>query len=212
MLRRLKKWLDFWSVESSPARLQSVGSSPNVLEAMPNRNSYWVKPGALMAGEYPGCPSSSEAEIRITKCLDAGITFFVDLTEEGEIDSYAEILSGLAKRRGIRCEQRRFPIVDRCTPTSDKLMREILDEVARAIEAGHLVYVHCLGGVGRTGTVVGCWFVEQGLSGSKALETINALWARTAMAQLGAHKRTPTTDEQVAWIEGWSADKGKALS
>lgn len=35
-----------------------------------------------------------------------------------------------------------------------------------ALAAGQTVYVHCYGGIGRTGTVVGCWLVRHGLSGA----------------------------------------------
>ena len=31
------------------------------------------------------------------------------------------------------------------------------------------VYVHCWGGIGRTGTVVGCWLVRHGMTGDEAL-------------------------------------------
>lgn len=45
------------------------------------------------------------------------------------------------------------------TPTVDQ-MRAILDAIDRA--AGSIVYVHCWGGHGRTGTVAGCYLVRHG--------------------------------------------------
>ena len=38
------------------------------------------------------------------------------------------------------------------------------------------VYVHCWGGIGRTGTTVGCWFVRHGRTGDQALAEIAERW------------------------------------
>ena len=48
-----------------------------------------------------------------------------------------------------------------------------------SVERGNAVYVHCWGGIGRTGTVVGCWLVETGGAGDDVLEAIKALRAGT---------------------------------
>ncbi|MBA3406233.1 MAG: dual specificity protein phosphatase family protein [Gemmatimonadaceae bacterium] len=39
--------------------------------------------------------------------------------------------------------------------------------------SGHSIYVHCWGGVGRTGTVVGCYIVRHGRTGDDALGEVN---------------------------------------
>jgi protein-tyrosine phosphatase len=41
-------------------------------------------------------------------------------------------------------------------------MKRILRCIDTELQAGGTVYVHCMGGIGRTGTVVGCYFAEQG--------------------------------------------------
>jgi len=89
----------------------------------------------------------------------------------------------------------RFPIRDMSTPSAP-LMLAILDAISTAVAAGQRVYVHCWGGVGRTGTVIGCWYVRQGLSAEAALARI---------AQLRAHipGSSPETAEQVAMIQSW---------
>lgn len=90
---------------------------------------------------------------------------------------------------------KRFPIRDMSTP-SVPLMLAILDAISDAVAAGRRVYIHCWGGVGRTGTVIGCWYVRQGLSAEAALARI---------AQLRAHipGASPETAEQVAMIRDW---------
>ena len=45
-----------------------------------------------------------------------------------------------------------------------------------ALGEGRTVYVHCWGGIGRTGTVVGCWLVRHGLTGRGALDQIADWW------------------------------------
>jgi protein-tyrosine phosphatase len=52
----------------------------------------------------------------------------------------------------------RTPIRDGGCPTIDEL-RAILDRIDAELARGEVVYVHCGGGHGRTGTVVGCWLV-----------------------------------------------------
>ena len=52
----------------------------------------------------------------------------------------------------------------------EPFLKHILDEIDGAILNGKTVYVHCLGGIGRTGTVVGCYLVRHGIAaGGKAL-------------------------------------------
>jgi protein-tyrosine phosphatase len=40
-------------------------------------------------------------------------------------------------------------------------MERILATIKRAIDERATEYVHCWGGIGRTGTVVGCWMVQE---------------------------------------------------
>ena len=93
----------------------------------------------------------------------AGINCFVDLTEEGECVAYAPMLPPSATYL-------RRPIRDQQVPRRAAQMRRIQDEIASALAAGHKVYVHCRAGIGRTGTVAGCFLVEQGRDGEQALE------------------------------------------
>src|SRR4029077_11114909 len=88
-------------------------------------------------------------------------------TEAGELTSYEDWLKSEAEERSLTVRYHRFPIVDLDVPSVAR-MREILTQIARALEGDAPVYVHCWGGIGRTGTVVGCWLVEGGASGGRA--------------------------------------------
>lgn len=160
----------------------------------PLPGSYWVESGRLMAGKYPADKFfESETRRRIGKLLDAGITSFFDLTQEGELGEYAPLLSEEAGWRDVQASHRRFAIPDFSTP-SRLQMRVILNALDAALTAGEMVYVHCWGGVGRTGTVIGCHLVRHGLSGAQALARI---------AELRGDNLSPETDEQRSMVLHW---------
>jgi hypothetical protein len=54
----------------------------------PLPNSYWVEPGRLLAGEYPASASRADSLERLQRLLAAGVTYFLDLTEPGELAAY----------------------------------------------------------------------------------------------------------------------------
>jgi protein tyrosine/serine phosphatase len=142
---------------------------------------YWVVPGRLCAGEYP--------LEQLDLLQAAGIDTFVDLTEDGEygVPSYAGQIDGV--------EYVRFPIPDRSVPTHEQ-MTAILDYVDTALAEERTVYVHCLGGIGRTGMTVACHLIRGGASPADALASI-AQWR-------GDGIRSPETDDQNAFVMNWS--------
>jgi protein-tyrosine phosphatase len=157
----------------------------------PTLGSYWVEEGALLAGAYPGSTGESDARRTVEALCAAGVRAFVDLTEDGELLPYADFLAA-----GARPHQ--MPIVDFDCP-SREAMKVILDRIDGARQAGRIVYVHCWGGVGRTGTVVGCWLVRHGLSGEDALELIRRQRAETPAGR----RESPETAAQRAMVIGW---------
>ena len=108
----------------------------------PHGNTYWVQPGRLLAGEYPGAPNGDTASARLGRYLDAGIDCFIDLTEKGELEPYEDRLHAEAEARGKKVEYRRLPIRDVSVPRSPDEMREILDAIEAALSAERIVYVH----------------------------------------------------------------------
>ena len=85
-------------------------------------------------------------------CWRAGITSFIDLTEEGELPEYDTLLPELTERR---VHYRRLAILDHSLPDSSAHMARILDLIDSELAAGQCVYLHCRAGIGRTGTAVG---------------------------------------------------------
>jgi hypothetical protein len=80
-------------------------------------------------------------------------------------------------------------------------MRALQREIADALAAGKNIYVHCRAGIGRTGTTVGCYLVEQGLSGEAALAELNRLWQFCARSV--TWPEVPQTGNQANYILGW---------
>jgi protein-tyrosine phosphatase len=156
----------------------------------------------LLAGEYPGGRDWRGLRAGLRRLLEAGVTYFLDLTEEGEkgMVSYAPALRAEAREMGRAIEHRRMPISDFETPTAAQ-MRGILDALDAALADGHRVYVHCYAGIGRTGTVVGCYLVRHGRSGQEALAELVRLRRGTALE--GA--LSPVTDEQRKLVYEWAA-------
>ena len=167
----------------------------------PHDNAYWVRPGRFLAGEYPGALDPVAAREKVRRHLDAGVTFFLDLTEAHELAPYEEIMHEEAAARGLDAEYRRLPITDVSVPRDPREMVAILDAIDEALAAGHTVYLHCWGGVGRTGTVVGCHLVRGGMSGEEALAQLRRWWQ--TVAKRHRKPRSPETDEQEAYVRRW---------
>ena len=166
----------------------------------PIGDSYWLEPGRFLAGEYPGARDEREARDRLRRLLDAGVTLFIDLTEAEEYDlkPYAALLGEEASRLGRTVEHRRMSIPDMGVPTAEEMGR-ILAAIDGALEAGDVAYVHCYGGIGRTGTVVGCYLVAHGMSGKEAMKEI----ARLRRGMGDGWRRSPETRAQRAMVRRW---------
>jgi protein-tyrosine phosphatase len=165
----------------------------------PNSHTYWVTENVL-AGEYPGGRTPEETDERLRKYLQAGITYFVDLTRPGEKVDYHDQLQLEAEKQGILVEHKRFSIPDSGIPKDTAVMKEILDTIDEALLNKHKVYIHCHGGIGRTGTVVGCFLVRQGKNGQDALDEVNRLFHTTNRNEI---PRSPETPSQIEFVRNW---------
>ncbi len=188
----------------------SAAEFPAELQPTPFPRSYWVSPGQLLAGFYPGDKDPVEARKKLNAMLDVGIRIIVNLMEEDETDSsgnpfarYDGQFGILASERGLKVICIRTPIED-CDVTSKKFMSEILDHIDRSIAAHLPVYVHCWGGLGRTGTVVGCWLSRHGIAqGEAALEQIKHLRCNEAKAD----SPSPQTRAQCEFVRDWNSGR-----
>lgn len=174
----------------------------------PHDNCYWVVPGRLMAGEYPGDRDDAIARRRLTAIAAAGVRHFVDLTEAHELRPYDVWLPEISATLDRPMTHERLPIRDVDVPRSVDYAGRILDRLDALVAAGAVPYVHCWGGVGRTGTIVGCWLVRQGHSGADALRILADHWS--TVAKRDRHRHSPETEAQRQYILDWARHDGKA--
>jgi len=175
----------------------------------PISESYWVEPGRLLAGEYPGRYTTESTRQRIDALLEAGFDAFIDLTKPNETIPYFRILLEESKYYGVEVIHHSFPIGDFGLPTPETMM-SILDTIDAALQNGRKIYLHCWGGIGRTGTTVGCYLVRRGKSGEEALRQLAEWWQTVPKSQV--HQRSPETQEQVQFIRNWAQYDGKHIT
>ncbi len=211
-----------WGRESIPECFLQQLELKHVIEAMasdaagvraasapipvPFGRSYWVKEGVLLAGYYPGDSKPEEARRKLQALLDAGIRTTLNLMLEDErgygqkpFVHYDEDFRRLGCDMGLRARCLHHPIPDLHAPSRDQ-MRIILDHIDLSIQDMSPVYVHCRGGLGRTGAVVGCWLVRHGIAtGDTAIEHIKHLRQNEALAD----EPSPQTPEQYDLIRSW---------
>ena len=171
-------------------------SHPEFTLDRPLPNTYWVIPGRLLAGEYPGGADDAEARRRLARLHEAGLDSFVDLTEDGELPPYRHLLPKHA-------DYLRVGIVDTNVPKNVAQTRELLAAIRAALARDRRVYVHCRAGIGRTGLIIGCFLADEESNGKTALKILNRLWRQSERA--ATWPKVPQTAEQADYIRRWSA-------
>jgi len=167
----------------------------------PIAESYWVIPGQLLAGEYPASEAYLEhTRQRLDAFLQAGFNTFIDFTDPDETLPYEPMLREEASIYGLRVEHLRFPVGDFGLPSVEN-MQATLDAIDEALARGRKVYLHCYGGIGRTGTTVGCYLARHGHTGQQALAQL-AKWWQT-VPKHSHHPNSPETLAQKAFILNW---------
>ena len=172
----------------------------------PLRNSHWIEPGRLLAGEHPAGEDERATRKRLGRLVAAGIDCFIDLTESGERGSYESLLADVARGREISYLRR--PIRDHGVPDGDAAMREILETLDAALADGRTVYLHCRAGIGRTNLVAGCWMAARLGAGPAALEELNRRWRRNGRSSLWP--TVPETPAQSEFVRGWPREAATA--
>ncbi|KAI0319747.1 protein-tyrosine phosphatase-like protein, partial [Amylostereum chailletii] len=130
----------------------------------------------------------------------------IDLTEDGELSPYAPHLAHCAELLGINpaaVEYHNFPIHDRSIPASVDYVRRILNVLSDNERRSRITAVHCRGGIGRTGLVVGCWLVESGAAqdGLDALSIIAQEWKTVEKCKRFPH--SPETGGQCEFVKNF---------
>lgn len=156
----------------------------------PIKNSYCVIEGSVYAGEYAG--DLHNPREKMAQFEQFGITHFIDLTVDGELHPYEPIMPE-------GCVHHRFPIHDVSTPSSVEDVYELLKYIdSLAKEVYNKVYIHCWGGVGRTGTIVACYYEYLGESYDSAVKHLRDSFKQCPKSK---YRNTPDTNEQLNFIK-----------
>jgi hypothetical protein len=167
----------------------------------PISQSYWVLPGQFLAGEYPALGhDAAGTRQRLIALLSAGFDAFIDLTGEHERPPYETILVNEAKNYGLEVRHLRFSFPDFGIPPH-QVMVAALDAVDTALTDGRRLYLHCVGGIGRTGLAVGCYLIRHGMDPAHALRHLRELYHASLQSLIVP--QTPETDEQARFILDW---------
>uniref|UniRef100_A0A7S2WTD1 Tyrosine specific protein phosphatases domain-containing protein n=1 Tax=Mucochytrium quahogii TaxID=96639 RepID=A0A7S2WTD1_9STRA len=140
----------------------------------PTEESNWVLPGKLLVGAYPAEVDDVAHEKLLRSILQCGVTTFVCLQKEYDHSSTdpKEWRAGTKIRPYINDAYRitkqdntlgtcrsselsflHVPIAD-CDVTSDQVVLRLAQSLCWRLIAGEVLYIHCWGGHGRTGTLV----------------------------------------------------------
>ncbi len=159
--------------------------SENELEGVGVKNTYKIGDN-LYAGEYPGDKVGQKAVDKLPLFDKVGIIEFIDLTDSEGLAPYEHLLLP-------HMEHNRFPIKDVSVPSLDD-MYNIVSYIEKLQYSETKTYIHCRGGVGRTGTTVACYFILQGDSPEVALKKLHTLWLTCSKSKRRPY--SPETGEQ----------------
>lgn len=169
-----------------------------VFPIKPIHNSYMVM-DRVYAGEYPRDIDDKKSIEKIEHFSRFGITHFIDLTEEGELRPYQQMLA-------TQMQHIRFPIQDVSIPANIESVKDLIGQIHGILNESdrNKVYIHCWGGVGRTGTIVGCLLSHR--HDFDYEKTMDSLKKAFSDCPKSAYRETPETKEQRDFIARYAAE------
>ena len=147
--------------------MQPLLAAENAVPASRGPSGFsWLVPGRLAGTPWPGVVHDMDADLKaLSRC---GVSMLITLTER---DFPQEALA----RNGLK--NFHLPVYDHEPPTVAQ-MQMLLARMSVALRRGEVLAVHCLAGLGRTGTVLAAWLVREGLTAEEALRRVRLIDAQ----------------------------------
>ena len=128
--------------------------------------------GRLFAGPRPEPPFDAA----LATFGAAGITTVACLLAPAEVPRALETAYARAPLQLLR-----FPVPDFDVPGDPVAFRNFLLDLLRRLGDGESIYLHCLAGLGRTGTALACLLVLAGESASDAVTLVRSCYQSGAV-------------------------------
>ncbi|WP_170285879.1 cyclin-dependent kinase inhibitor 3 family protein [Propionivibrio limicola] len=131
----------------------------------------------------------------LVRIRDWGASMVVSLIEEHEF-SHLQVTALPERVKAHQMNWRHLPIPDRQPPGAafhdlwPTLGREMIDLLSQ----GEHLFIHCMGGLGRTGTLAGCLLIEAGFAPEAAINAVRT-----------ARRNTIETLEQEDYVRNYRA-------
>lgn len=168
-------------------------------EPHPIPDSYWAGEH-LLAGPRPAHAERATQRKNCKALLAAGVRCVIDLTAPNEPATARVLLQRLDEE----LVWIRVPILNGDVPSVPAL-QTILDLIDLNTKRERVTYVHCQGGLGRTGTVVACHWIRHGEMPEGDTDAIIEELKRRREGQPHGHKSSPETGRQLRLIRSWKA-------
>jgi protein-tyrosine phosphatase len=155
---------------------------------MPQR-IFWIECGGTGRLAILSRPAPESLPAEVAAWRDVGVTMVASLLEPEEQRQLGLCdEAALCRAQGIAFAS--YPIPDGGVPASLKHALALVRRLARAIEAGGTVGVHCRASIGRSGMIAASVLIALGHTEDQALEAVAA----------GRGLRVPETPEQRAFL------------
>lgn len=164
---------------------------------IPFKNSCLVIENKLIEGCVP-IDFAFKKYHKIDQLLKLDIDTIIDL-RDNYLDFKLMNYRNYLQKNHKNIEVYNFKIKDFTCP-SREIITEILDLIDLKINKGHKIYIHCLGGIGRTGTIIGSYKLRHKICNDKnILEYMQNLRLKNGCKKI----KSPETNEQISMVVNW---------
>jgi protein-tyrosine phosphatase len=157
-----------------------VAFVPQAEHGLPGHLGFAPAPGRWRFSEEGRAGDAVEKDLASLRRA-CGASVLVTLLERAEMSTIglADLLDQ-ARRSGLECHW--LPIPDGAAPSDLEATSRLVARVLERLTTGRTVIVHCLGGIGRSGTIVACALVAAGVEPGRAVEVVREARAGAATA------------------------------